>query len=120
MRRNRFGLRKPVAGQHATAGSSSTVSIYDYYPADLTWAQVDPAKHPFDADRAAAVVAAVPWEPEDWTEGVLAALDREPGSWTRGWAWARDEGGFGGGPIGSWCCEAHSVTTPDETAARAL
>lgn len=97
------------------------VSLYDYYPAGLTWAEVDPAKHAFDAEAAAGIIASVPWaEGDDWTEGVLAALDRQLGSWTRGWAWARDEGDFGGGPVASWCCGAHSVTTPAETSARAL
>ncbi|MEV6902711.1 hypothetical protein [Amycolatopsis sp. NPDC051372] len=97
------------------------MSLYDYYPAGLTWAEVDPAEHPFDAVTAAGIIASVPWAAgDDWTEAVLAALDRQLGPWTRGWAWARDEGDFGGGPVASWCCGAHSVTTPAETSARAL
>ncbi|MEU4668376.1 hypothetical protein AB0F91_10470 [Amycolatopsis sp. NPDC023774] len=97
------------------------MSLYDYYPAGLTWVAVDPATHPFDAEVAAGIIASVPWAADDdWTEGVLAALDERLGPWTRGWAWARDEGDFGGGPVTAWCCGAHSVTTPTETSARAL
>lgn len=95
------------------------MSLYDYFPAGLTWAEVDPRAHPFDAAAAAAVIAAVPWD-DDWTEGVLAALDRRIGPWTRGWAWGRGESDFGGGPVASWCCVTDSVTTPAETATRAL
>jgi hypothetical protein len=35
-----------------------------------------------------------------------------------GWRWAHDEGDVGGGPVGSWCCPRHSITTTDETLAR--
>ncbi|MEV4597664.1 hypothetical protein AB0K15_09695 [Amycolatopsis sp. NPDC049253] len=97
------------------------MSLYDYSPAGLTWAEVDPATHRFDAEVATGIIASVPWAAgDDWTEGVLAAPAERLGPWTRGWAWARDEGDFGGGPVTSWCFGVHSVTTPAETSARAL
>ncbi|MER6976130.1 hypothetical protein [Streptomyces carpinensis] len=43
------------------------------------------------------------------------ALAEHYGRWVTGWRWAHDEGDFGGGPVGSWCCAPHSVTTADET-----
>ncbi|GGX13207.1 hypothetical protein GCM10010297_38400 [Streptomyces malachitofuscus] len=43
----------------------------------------------------------------------------EYGPWARYWNWAYGEGG-GGGVVQSWCCGPHSVSTPEETAARAV
>ncbi|MFF4367042.1 Fic family protein [Streptomyces sp. NPDC001594] len=50
-----------------------------------------------------------------WTEAVSYALEDHYGRWSLGWRWAHGEGDFDGGPVGSWCCFRHSVTTPEET-----
>lgn len=47
------------------------------------------------------------------------ALVEHYGRWVLGWHWAMDEGG-GGGPVGSWCCPRHSITTAEETTAKVV
>ncbi len=113
------------------------------YPYTLTWAEADPARHPFDPDTALAEIrglepagrtptrlegsAADPdvirWSYEvgsAWTTDMTRALSGRFGRWSTGWRWARDEGEIGGGPVGSWCCPRDSITpSPDETLARA-
>lgn len=107
-------------------------------PRDLSWAEVDPARHPFDSEAAAGVVRSlgpagrVPRRPDvpvvdqalydwgweeagPWADAMTRALAEHYGSWVVGWRWAHDEGDFDGGPVGSWCSPLHSVTNPDET-----
>ncbi|MFJ9732757.1 cell filamentation protein Fic [Streptomyces sp. NPDC101171] len=107
-------------------------------PRMLTWDEVDPARHPFDSEAAARVVrslgpsARVPRRPDlppgdralhdwgwekarPWSDAMTYALAEHYGRWVAGWRWAHDEGDFDGGPVGSWCCAQHSVTTSDET-----
>ncbi|WP_316755949.1 hypothetical protein [Streptomyces herbicida] len=100
---------------------------------------MDPARHPFDSESAARVVRSlgpaqrVPRRPDvppgdrptlhewswdearPWSEAMTYALTEHYGRWVTGWRWAHDEGDFDGGPVGSWCCAQHSVTTVDET-----
>ncbi|CCK30416.1 hypothetical protein BN159_6037 [Streptomyces davaonensis JCM 4913] len=54
----------------------------------------------------------VGWE---WVDDMTRALVDTYGTWASGWRWSHDEGDLGGGPVGSWCCALHSITTPDET-----
>jgi hypothetical protein len=82
---------------------------------------VDPATHPFDPGTAAAVILAAdrPRDTsEDWVHAMSEALAVHYGQWTRGWRWSTGEGDLDGGPIDSWCCATHSVTTPEETRER--
>ncbi|PWW63447.1 hypothetical protein DFQ13_104439 [Actinokineospora spheciospongiae] len=88
-------------------------------PSSLTWADVDPAAHPFtDAAVARCAPAGDPCPETSWTDAMTAGLVAHHGPWVAGWRWARDEGEIGGGPITAWCCPEHSVTTPAETLAR--
>src|SRR5205823_5141112 len=55
---------------------------------------------------------------EPWADAMSFALSAHRGRWALGWRWARGEGNFDGGPVASWCCTSHSITTPDDTLAR--
>ncbi|MFI0714520.1 hypothetical protein ACH4SK_28585 [Streptomyces inhibens] len=58
------------------------------------------------------------WAGERWCERHVDALFLERyGLWARHWNWTVGEAG---GVVGSWCCGACSVSTPEETAARAV
>ncbi|WP_372346091.1 Fic family protein [Streptomyces sp. KL116D] len=115
----------------------------DLWPRLLTWDEVDPARHPFDAERAARDVPllgparCVPRRPELhaadpamsawshgegrlWADAMTYALIERYGRWAAGWRWAHDEGDFDGGPVGSWCCPRDSITTPEETLDRVV
>ncbi|MEU1179108.1 cell filamentation protein Fic [Streptomyces sp. NPDC005820] len=115
--------------------------IVDLIPGSLSWDEVDPARHPFDGASAAAVVRSlgparrVPHRPDaspadpavhawdwdvarPWADAMSHALVEHYGLWAAGWRWALDEGDFDGGPVGSWCCPPHSITTPEETLTR--
>ncbi|MFE7599514.1 Fic family protein [Streptomyces sp. NPDC057494] len=117
--------------------------ISELWPRLLTWDEVDPDRHPFDSTAAAPVVRSlgparrVPLRPDvqaddpamsdwSWDEGkvwadaMTYALMERYGRWVAGWRWAHDEGDFDGGPVGSWCCPQHSITTPDETLDRVV
>ncbi|MFI0353039.1 hypothetical protein [Actinomadura sp. 9N407] len=117
--------------------------VHELLPYSLTWDEVDPQRHPFDAVRAAEVVAGlgpasrVPSRPagpaadstviawshqagQAWVEEMTRALAERYGRWALGWRWALDEGGLGGGPVGSWCCPRDSITTPAETLTRVV
>ncbi|MGW5104828.1 Fic family protein [Streptomyces sp. NPDC004100] len=117
--------------------------IFDLSPCHLTWADVDPARHPFDAGAAERTVRSlglarrVPIRPDvrfadpamsDWTwekgapwaDAMSHALAERYGRWTVGWRWGHDEGDFDGGPVGSWCCPRDSITTPEETLDRVV
>ncbi|MFD8994198.1 hypothetical protein [Streptomyces abikoensis] len=39
-----------------------------------------------------------------WADAMSHALAEHYGRWAVGWRWAHDEGDFGGGPVGNWCC----------------
>ncbi|MBB4890892.1 Fic family protein [Streptomyces netropsis] len=53
-----------------------------------------------------------------WADVISHALVQRYGRWAAGWRWAHDEGDFGGGPVGNWCCPRDSITTAEETLAR--
>ncbi|MEU6687822.1 Fic family protein [Streptomyces sp. NPDC046832] len=112
-------------------------------PGFLTWDDVDPARHPFDAASAAQVVHSlgpaqrvprrpdVPFadpamrawsrdEAELWADAMSQALVEHYGRWATGWRWSHDEGDFDGGPVGHWCCPRDSITTPEETLPRVV
>ncbi|QNP68720.1 Fic family protein [Streptomyces roseirectus] len=99
-------------------------------PRHLEWDDVDPARHPFDKGTVSEVVRGlgpartVPTRDREagrpWADAMTWALREEYGRWVAGWRWALDEGDFDGGPVGSWCCAAHSMTSPDETLQRVV
>jgi hypothetical protein len=112
-------------------------------PRDLTWDDVDPAGHRFNAESAALAVRSlgparcVPACPdvgvldpamrawnrdaaEPWAEAMSYALVERFGRWAIGWRWGRGESDFDGGPVGNWCCVGDSVTTPEETLDRVV
>lgn len=117
--------------------------IPELSPHDLTWDEVDPARHPFDSEAAArevrdlAPAGSVPRRPDVppgdpatgewswgagkvWADVMSYALAERYGRWAVGWRWAHDEGDFDGGPVGSWCCPRDSITTPEETLDRVV
>ncbi|WP_416983660.1 Fic family protein [Streptomyces sp. T028] len=117
--------------------------IVELIPGRLGWDDVDPARHSFDSASAAEVVRSlgpalrVPRRPDvspadpavgdwswdvarPWCDAMSFALVERYGRWAAGWRWALDEGDFDGGPVGSWCCPSHSVTTPEETLTRVV
>ncbi|MFJ1707488.1 Fic family protein [Kitasatospora sp. NPDC088346] len=117
--------------------------IPDMAPAYLDWDEVDPARHPFDAEEVTRVVHSlgparrVPRRPDVpvvdaamhawssgeaklWADAMSHALVEHYGRWAVGWRWSHDEGDFDGGPVGSWCCPRDSVTTPEETLGRVV
>lgn len=108
-------------------------------PYDLTWDEVDPARHPFDPGTALETVRGLepagraPTRPRResfpdpafsdwsydvarvWIDDMTAALVARYGRWATGWRWGNDEADVGGGPVAGWCCASDSVTTPEET-----
>ncbi|MFE5030980.1 hypothetical protein [Streptomyces sp. NPDC056683] len=113
------------------------------WPFDLSWDEVDPARHPFDHAAAAREVRSlgparcVPIPPDVsivdpamsawshgegdlWARSMSYALMERYGRWAVGWRWAHDEGDLDGGPVGSWCCPRDSITTPEETLDRVV
>ncbi|MGC4094093.1 MAG: hypothetical protein QM756_40525 [Polyangiaceae bacterium] len=105
----------------------------DLMPFTLTWAEVDPKEHAFDAaDVVQLVRPLIPVghrvlgrakanrfaHDDAWEDAITQALVERFGRWACGWRWAGDEGSIGGGPVHLWCCPAHSLGTPDETAER--
>jgi hypothetical protein len=125
----------------AMAGDDATGAGLPPSPRALTWPDVDPARHRFDPAAVPAVVAGLPPAaavptrpassgPEDltpyrwaaeagarWGDAMTRALVGHYGAWAAGWRWARDEGDGDGGPVGAWCCPAHTITTPEATLA---
>jgi hypothetical protein len=114
---------------------------YSFKPWVLTWDEVDPSRHPFDADAASDAVrklapaSAVPARPsgcagdhhvidgaheygDAWADSMSRAVVERFGHWASGWRWAMDEGDFGGGPVSSWCCSWDSISEPEETLER--
>ncbi|MFG2757020.1 hypothetical protein [Streptomyces wuyuanensis] len=108
----------------------------DTSPYAATWAELDPARHPFvwddDEETRVSILikARVPpvrsghegrWAGERRCVDQVTALFAERyGSWAQYWNWSPGEGDRDGGVVGVWCCGAHSVTTPDETTARVV
>ncbi|MEW2140428.1 Fic family protein [Streptomyces sp. NPDC005409] len=112
------------------------------YPTELSWGDVDPASHPFDPDAVAQVVHSlgparrvpsrtdpdidltrVNWAHEvakPWSDAMTYALVEHYGQWAAGWRWSNGEGDVDGGPVGSWCCGSHSITTPQQTLGRVV
>ncbi|MFD7030629.1 hypothetical protein ACFWAR_21600 [Streptomyces sp. NPDC059917] len=98
----------------------------------LTWAEVDPSRHPFELDEdaakaLAALVAPLLPGPEAveklwWraTDPVTAFMVNRYGRWACGWNWAVGEGDADGGVVDVWCCARHSVTTAEATAPLAV
>lgn len=111
-------------------------------PADLTWQDVDPARHPFDPPQAREFVRwcgparMVPEPPprrppsagadyaarnawmglsRAWSDAMTRVLVEHYGPWAAGWRWARGEGDVDGGPVGAWCCPHDSITTAAAT-----
>ncbi|MER5908569.1 hypothetical protein ABT150_52850 [Streptomyces mirabilis] len=91
----------------------------------LTWAEVDPLRHPFELDEDAAkelagrVAPLLPdadaAEEKRWRS--LDPVTEFPvdryGRWACGWNWSVGEGDTDEGVVGAWCCAADSVTTAD-------
>jgi hypothetical protein len=115
------------------------------HPYDLTWDEVDPGRHRFDRDGVGQVVSSsrpaqsVPGRalPDDyadpsltearrsfgqagaaWADSMSAVLAEHYGPWVSGWRWAVGEGDLDGGPISSWCCPQHSITSAPATLER--
>jgi hypothetical protein len=101
---------------------------YSNGASDLTWAEVAPRRHAFDARSAPAVVrklapaSAASWaarrSDDAWADAMARAVVERFGRWAGGWRWAMDEGDFGGGPVAAWCCARHSVSGRDDTLKR--
>ncbi|WP_405490609.1 hypothetical protein [Streptomyces sp. NBC_00096] len=96
------------------------------YPRELTWSDVDPARHPFtwDDGEEAAVTAhlspLVPPPDADWqlrsrfADGAGEYLSSRYGPWAYGWNWSMGEGDWDGGVVWSWCCGSHSLRESQE------
>lgn len=107
-------------------------------PHSLTWGQVDPRTHPFEPSTVVEVVRALPpashvppargaysasteWQQWDrtfglpWTTEMGDAIVDHYGAWASGWQWGRGESDVDGGPVASWCCAGHSISTPAAT-----
>jgi hypothetical protein len=141
--RGRFAAAAPAAADSTgdppawrTVQGSGHVTVYGGHPAsrlphprELSWADACPVGRAFDPGTVPAVVAGLvaafestapgaDWRLRDlWLENVTAGLVDRYGRWAVGWRWSVGEGGLDGGPVGSWCCYPHSVTTPEATAA---
>lgn len=97
-------------------------------PRKLTWADVEPRRHRFSASSARGAVrklapaSAASWaarkSDDEWADAMARAVVERFGKWACGWRWATDEGDFGGGPVSSWCCARHSISTREETLER--
>ncbi|WP_433796146.1 hypothetical protein [Actinoplanes sp. CA-252034] len=88
------------------------------YPEELSWADVDPGGRSFDRASVPGVVSALAVDttaPYPLLQGVSAGLAERYGVWTVGWRWSSGEDS--GGPVTAWCCQSHSVTKPEATAA---
>jgi hypothetical protein len=107
----------------------------------LSWADVDPALHPFDPDETPGVVAdlgrtldfpakpagapaddaVIAWSHQAgraWADQMTQLLVEQYGAWAAGWRWAHGESDVGGGPVSEWCCPRDSISTQDETLGR--
>lgn len=92
------------------------------HPKTLTWREVRPNLHRFNAniDHVAASawrhVPTVGGTRSGWERDVSRAFLNKYGKWTLGWCWGVGEATLGGGPVHAWCCPEHSYTTHDDTA----
>jgi hypothetical protein len=85
-----------------------------------SWAEVDPATHPFDPAEVLPYVESLPQlaelppprQPWGWTTAVSTALAEHFGWWTYFWDLLRNSPA-----TDIWCCGFHSITTPAQTAA---
>ncbi|MBB2943518.1 hypothetical protein FB565_003231 [Actinoplanes lutulentus] len=128
------GSSDPVAWQAVKAPGISRTDPAHFdrrfpHPSMLSWADVDPRKRNFDPASVAAVTAELvtagnipaqgaDWRLRDlWLESVSIGFTERYGLWAAGWRWSVGEGDLDGGPVASWCCFSHSVTTPEQTAA---
>jgi len=104
-------------------------------PQTWSWADVDPAAHPFDPDSVAGVIRGLPLAHQRpptpdvygpgfsaecdaadlWTGEMTVGLAKHYGEWALGWRWSAGEGDIDGGPVQSWCCPHHSFDTPEWT-----
>ncbi|MCG6500032.1 hypothetical protein [Kitasatospora sp. A2-31] len=96
------------------------------------WEESDPARHSFAWDEdeeehlRSLVREWVPpvlsgmagwWQGERWCESQVDAIIRQRyGTWAWGWNWYH----YDSGPVGNWTGGPSSVTTPNETADRAV
>jgi hypothetical protein len=110
-------------------------------PRTLTWDEVDPGTHPFDAVsaphdiRGLAPAIMVPVRPccsrgsreltewaytvgWEWLEAMTQAMIERWGRWVTGWRWSPGEGDLDGGPVHGWCCTHDSVNGAGETLPR--
>lgn len=106
-----------------------TTSIHQELRAwSLPWSDADPRRNAFEWDDdeevrlTALVVPMTPPADADRMENfrfmreVTALLASRYGRWACGWLWSTHNGG----PVGAWCCDAHSVGEAEETAARVV
>ena len=92
----------------------------------LSWAEADPARHPFDPGGVPAVVRAIapPVPPTPYYDGLRHVGGEAAGQWLRAMTaalasrygrWAGDWNRTPGSALR--CCPEHSITTPGETLA---
>jgi hypothetical protein len=90
------------------------------HASELNWADVDPAGRPFDPPMVSGRGLPAPDADQRlryrWLEETEERLVDRHGIWVVGFRWSSGEDS--GGPVTAWCCFPHSLTTPDETAAR--
>lgn len=103
-------------------------AVSELYARALKWADVDPARHPFEMDDdaaqelASAVVSLLPGadvaRQDRWLslDRVTALLVARYGRWACGWNWSVGEGDVDGGVVEVWCCASHSMKAPNATA----
>src|SRR5690348_13868528 len=101
----------------------------------IWWADVDPARYPFDPADALTVVQAlappVPPRPIrqgfhvvgteeafQWFEAMTHALVNHYGPWARRWYWSTGVGGYDGRPVTDWWHYDECISTPAETLVR--
>ncbi|MFI0939295.1 Fic family protein [Streptomyces sp. NPDC021020] len=114
--------------------------LHPWLPCQLSWDDVDPARHLFDSASVDDVVRSLTaarhipvhprlrgldhldptWRGESrtWSEALTYGLAQHYGRWVVGWCWGIGEAEFDGGPVSAWCHAAHSMREdPDETLA---
>ncbi len=87
------------------------------FPWALTWSDVDPLTHAFDASNAYTIaLGLIPsTKPSDhaWMQSITQAFVSHYGRWACGWNYSLKDG-----QKSAWCCPNHSFSTPDVTAGR--
>ncbi|MBY0547044.1 MAG: hypothetical protein K2W95_07105 [Candidatus Obscuribacterales bacterium] len=92
------------------------------FTSELSWVQVDPSRHAFDAKHTYGIAYKhIPETPpgdflvlNTWQTSITKDLVEIYGDWARGWCWSRHDGG----PVSAWCCATHSWTDRHETSMR--